>query len=335
MSQPDVDLLVVPCDDLDAAIATASEAGYRLAAIGPADEPTWAELERNGHRLIVDTDAGPGRRISLRPGNGQASSGPVVPETCPVGVVSHEAGGEWKAGRAGMRYRDLIPDRYGGAYIGSHIHVPDGGPVPDYVHHHDIVHQFIYCHRGWVTVVYQDQGPALTMRPGDCVLQPPGIRHRVLESSDDLYVIEVGCPAEHRTSVDHDLALPNPEIDRQRRFGGQSFVHHVAADATWHADPSLGAEGTYQDTGLADATDELVSVRRLRAHPLATDLTNNDDLRLIVVTEGSATLTGPDGTVELVEGSSATIPPSLPYRLDGADDGTVVLDIRAATPPRS
>ena len=42
------------------------------------------------------------------------------------------------AGRAGMVYRDLIPDRLGGAFIASHITIPEGGPVPDYVHHHDI-----------------------------------------------------------------------------------------------------------------------------------------------------------------------------------------------------
>jgi quercetin dioxygenase-like cupin family protein len=40
----------------------------------------------------------------------------------------------------------------------------------------------IYCHRGWVRVVYEDQGEPFVMHPGDCVLQPPGIRHRVLEA---------------------------------------------------------------------------------------------------------------------------------------------------------
>ena len=38
-------------------------------------------------------------------------------------------GGEWIAGRAGMLYRDLIPDRQGGHFTASHIKFPDGGPV--------------------------------------------------------------------------------------------------------------------------------------------------------------------------------------------------------------
>ena len=37
----------------------------------------------------------------------------------------------WGVGRAGMRYRDLIPDRLGGAFIASHIRILEGGPVPD------------------------------------------------------------------------------------------------------------------------------------------------------------------------------------------------------------
>ena len=40
-------------------------------------------------------------------------------------------------------------------------------------------------------MVYEDQGEPFIMREGDCVLQPPQIRHRVLESSGPLEVIEV------------------------------------------------------------------------------------------------------------------------------------------------
>jgi quercetin dioxygenase-like cupin family protein len=46
--------------------------------------------------------------------------------------------------------------------------------------------QMIYCRKGRVEVVYEGQGPSFTLYPGDCVLQPPGIRHRVLQSAEDL-----------------------------------------------------------------------------------------------------------------------------------------------------
>jgi quercetin dioxygenase-like cupin family protein len=106
-------------------------------------------------------------------------------------------------GRAGMEYRDLIPDRLGGRVVASHIRITRGGEVPDYVHYHKIQFQMIYCKSGWVRVVYEDQGPAFVLEAGDCVLQPPEIRHRVLESSASAEVIEVSSPAEHETWVEH------------------------------------------------------------------------------------------------------------------------------------
>jgi quercetin dioxygenase-like cupin family protein len=252
-------------------------------------------------------------------------------------AVGHEADGTWKEGRAGMRYRDLIPNRHGGAYIASHIHVPHGGPVADYVHHHDVVHQLIFCHRGWVRVVYQDQGPPFVLEPGDCVLQPPGIRHRVLESSDDLYVVEVGCPAVHRTSVDHELDLPNRALEPDRRYGDQRFVRHVSSRAPWVA--LDGDHGLLQQgTGLAGATAGLVSARLLRAAAPVDqlDLINDDDLRFLFLVEGAASLAGLEaGPIGLAEGSSAAIPAGADHRLTGIEAGTVIFEVRAAAPPRA
>ena len=108
----------------------------------------------------------------------------------------------WIIGRAGMHYRDLIPDRLGGSIIASHIRIPDGGPVPDMVHYHTVGFQLIYCYKGWVDLVYEDQGPAFRLHEGNCVIQPPKIRHKVLYASDNIEVIEIGVPAEHVTTID-------------------------------------------------------------------------------------------------------------------------------------
>ena len=97
-----------------------------------------------------------------------------------------------------MLYRDLIPGRLGGRYIASHITIPEGGPVADWVHFHRIAVQMIVVRRGWVRVVYEDQGEPFVMNAGDLVLQPPEIRHRVLESSPGLEVVEIGCPGAPR-----------------------------------------------------------------------------------------------------------------------------------------
>lgn len=290
-----------------------------LLRLASADDIEWPD----GHGLGVDVRTTP-----------PSDDRPVVPPTQQALAVDHEQGGSWKGGRAGMRYRDLIPGRHGGAYIASHIHVPDGGPVPDYVHFHDVVHQLIFCHRGWVRVVYEDQGEPFVLRPGDCVLQPPGIRHRVLEASDDLFVVEVGCPAVHRTSVDHDLELPNAEVRPGRRWNGQLFVRHVADEAPWR--PTTEPGGRQQDLGLGAATDDLVSARRIHVDDddtaLDLDLSHDGDLRLVFVTDGSATLTPPDGvTTALPEGSSATIPAGDRFLLTLAP-GAVLLDVTARDP---
>jgi len=281
--------VVVPCTDLDATIAFFTGAlGFRVDAIHPADAPSVAVISGHGLQLRLDRHAsgapgtlrvlcrdaaalalvGGGARSIVAP-NGtvvelvDASAGVVVPPVQQSLVISRvEGSSEWKIGRAGMHYRDLIPDRQGGRFIASHIAIPDGGPVPDYVHFHKVRFQMIYCHRGWVRLVYEDQGAPFVMEAGDCVIQPPEIRHRVLEASPGLHVIEIGCPAEHETLADHEMDLPNSRIDPDRSFDGQRFIWHRAAAATWQPWRQVGFE--HRDTGIAEVTGGLAGVRTVR-----------------------------------------------------------------------
>ena len=140
--------------------------------------------------------------------------------------------------------------------------------MPDYVHRHRVRFQLIYCYRGWVRVVYEDQGPPFVLQAGDAVLQPPEIRHRVLESSAGLEVIEVSCPAEHETLADLELELPTPVARPERDFGGQRFVRHQASRADWAPWRVPGFEA--RDLGIAAATRGLPGaqvVRRARGRP--------------------------------------------------------------------
>lgn len=171
-----------------------------------------------------------------------------------------EAAGE---GRAGMIYRDLIPGRLGGRYIASHIAIPQGGPVADFVHFHKIGFQTIFCRRGWVRLVYEDQGAPFVMTAGDCVLQPPRIRHRVLEASPGLEVVEFTSPALHETLADHQMELPTGRLARDRDFDGQVFVFHQGAEAPWTADDATGFR--QQQTGIGKAAGGVADVRVLRS----------------------------------------------------------------------
>ncbi len=65
------------------------------------------------------------------------------------------------------------------------------------------------------------------LTPGDCFIQPPEIRHRVMEASENLQVIEIGVPADHVTEIDHEMRLPTPELRPEREWSGQRFVHDI------------------------------------------------------------------------------------------------------------
>ncbi|HVF48079.1 MAG TPA: cupin domain-containing protein [Pyrinomonadaceae bacterium] len=210
-------------DDLDRAIDRyVKELGFRLEMIKPADAPREA--------LLSEPPAVAGgltsqelRFITLRSNKARLQP----PATA--------GGSDWVRGRAGMEYRDLVPNRLGGKVIASHIRLTEGGEVPDYVHYHKIALQIIYCLKGRIKVVYEDQGPPFWLEAGDCVLQPPEIRHRVLECEAGSEVIEVTSPAEHETWVEHEITLPTAHFKPDRDFGGQRFVRrNAAANASGH-----------------------------------------------------------------------------------------------------
>ncbi len=297
--------------------------------------------------------------ISSRAGELQRPppSGPLVAHTTPQPVVQTpqvppripplvhaepvvSRAGEadaWVTGRAGMLYRDLLPGRLGGRFAASHIRIPRGGPVPDSVHFHAIRFQMIFCVKGWVRVVYEDQGPPFVLRPGDCVLQPPRIRHRVLEASDGVEVLELACPAEHDTWFDHELELPTAEVRPERAFDGQRFVRHVAATAGTRAQhdaltrggagdaPWRRAGWTCRELGLAEATGGLAAARVARpAAPSRDDATrswqddweHDGELLFLALLDGSLTV-HIDGheDLHLGAGDSVALPPRRSIRV--------------------
>ena len=52
--------------------------------------------------------------------------------------------------------------------------------------------------------------------------------------SDNIEVIEIGVPAEHVTTIDHSMELPNTTVNPEREFRGQKFVHNKVEEATWN-----------------------------------------------------------------------------------------------------
>ena len=278
--------VILPCPVLDDTVSFFIEKlGFRLEYIFPADAPREAVITGFGIRLRLEQGrSGPAGSLSLNCDDPETISDGEMVLTAPNGtqialiesdpLLEIPEGNQsftisrlcddavWNAGRAGMQYRDLIPDRRGGRFIASHIRIPDGGPVPDYIHYHKVRFQMIYCYKGWAKVVYEDQGHPFLFNTGDCVLQPPEMRHRVLENSSGFEVIEISCPAEHLTFADHDLTLPTKTINKDRVFGSQRFVHFKAKEASWSSWRIDGFE--YCDLGISRATEGLAHAQLVR-----------------------------------------------------------------------
>jgi hypothetical protein len=65
-------------------------------------------------------------------------------------------------------------------------------------HYHDVEFQMVYVLKGWIKGEYEGAG-VITMREGSCWLQPPKIKHTVLDYSDDCELLEVILPADFDT----------------------------------------------------------------------------------------------------------------------------------------
>jgi quercetin dioxygenase-like cupin family protein len=280
--------------------------GFRLDMILPADAPQTALISGQG--------------VTLRLAARQETRATPTTESLLISR-SDEA---WHEGRAGMQYRDLIPSRLGGRFVASHIRIPNGGIVQDYVHYHKIRFQMIYCKTGWVRVVYEDQGPPFVLAAGDCVLQPPEIRHRVLEASPGLEVIEIGCPAIHETWVEHELQLPTAQVLPAREFSGQRFVRHRASEAQWM--PWHGEGFVMRDTGIAAATNGLAGARVIRATKAASAALDGHagEFLFFFVLQGEVAMEA--AAQPLQTGDSCVIPAQLAYTLH-AQAGAEILEV--------
>ena len=313
--------------------------GFRLDMIYPADNPEVAVLSGHGLRLRIEKGAAEapgtlriltddpdgfagGARVLTAP-NGtrveidELNPPLVLPKTEHAFVVRRLADqAPWVIGRAGMEYRDLIPTRLGGAMIASHIRVPDG-PVPDMVHFHKVGFQLIFCVAGWVDVLYEDQGDTRRIHAGDCFIQPPGIRHKVLHS-EGVQVVEIGVPADHVTEIDHEMVLPTPHARPNREWEGQRFVHDIGAEGVFHPFRIPGFEA--RDTSINLNTRGVASVMVARPVGKTAALpapwtAHEGDILFTFVMAGAMTLEGEGkDPYRLEPGDAFVIPPGMATR---------------------
>lgn len=118
-------------------------------------------------------------------------------------VVKHLTPSAFKGGglRSFFEYRDLGIRGATKGKVGAHvIRAAKGHTRGSDAHTHALAFQMVYVLKGWVRFEYEGYGK-VRLKAGSCVYQPPGIRHREIEHSPDVEMIEITLPAEFKTKA--------------------------------------------------------------------------------------------------------------------------------------
>lgn len=117
-------------------------------------------------------------------------------------VATHHRPDAFEQGlRRYAQYRDLGIAKATSGMVRAHVIKMVPPCDPDEVskqHFHEVEFQMVYVLKGWIKGEYEGAG-VVTMREGSCWLQPPKIKHAVLDYSDDCELLEIIMPADFAT----------------------------------------------------------------------------------------------------------------------------------------
>jgi len=116
--------------------------------------------------------------------------------------VSHLKKKDFRKGlRSYAQYRDLGMAKATHGMVQAHVIrlIPPCDPKEvSQRHYHEVDLQLIYVLKGWIRSEFEGHGE-VTMKQGACWLQPPKIKHAVLDYSDDCELLEIVLPARFDT----------------------------------------------------------------------------------------------------------------------------------------
>ena len=117
------------------------------------------------------------------------------------GIVNHlgPASFETDGLRPFFEYRPLGLKELTGGKVGAHVIRAKPGQHADAPHHsHALEFQFVYVLKGWAILDYEGYGQHKLVA-GSTVHQPPGIKHKEIDRSEDFEVLEITMPADFET----------------------------------------------------------------------------------------------------------------------------------------
>jgi len=140
-------------------------------------------------------------RNRVRPPKAAAKKAKALPRRQTF-VASHFGPDAFEQGlRSYAHYRDLGIAAATNGLARAHVikMIPPCDPAEvSKRHYHDVEFQMVYVLKGWIKSEFDGAG-IVTMREGSCWLQPPKIKHTVLDYSDDCELLEIILPADFET----------------------------------------------------------------------------------------------------------------------------------------
>ena len=140
-------------------------------------------------------------------------------------------------------------------------------------------------------------------------------------------MVEIGVPAEHVTTIDHEMTLPNGPANPDRLFQGQRFVHHQEQDASWGDWRLPGFVA--RDTGIGDGTNGVAGVQVAKwKGGDAVRATHDCDILFDFVMAGTMTLSvegEPD--FQLSAGDAFVVPPGRVAQFHGCSDELELMEV--------
>ena len=115
--------------------------------------------------------------------------------------AAHTKDTHWVKGglRSYFAYRDLgIKDATEGKVLAHVIRADQPCEGPMGYHSHILDFQLVYMLKGWARVYLEDIGE-IRVEEGDAWYQAPGVKHELLEYSEDWEVLEITMPADFPT----------------------------------------------------------------------------------------------------------------------------------------
>ena len=153
------------------------------------------QTEKTGRRVRARTAA------RAKASAGRAAKNKTTPRKQTFIVSHHEPNAFEVELRRYAQYRDLGIAAATKGLARAHVikMIPPCDPAEvSKRHFHDVDFQMVYVLKGWIKGEYEGAGE-VTMREGSCWLQPPKIKHTVLDYSDDCELLEIIMPADFET----------------------------------------------------------------------------------------------------------------------------------------